>query len=140
MTTNCTTDKITIYTDASRDDQCSGLGYVISGEVTMADNKILMGTYTSMEAEYHALVEALRVASINSSERRCVSLYVDVKPLTTKMRYPDEKSQDWRDRRKGFHWLANKFDEWELEYVSRTMNEDAHDLARQALFEGRGRR
>lgn len=99
----------------------------------------MMGTYTSMEAEYHALTEALRVASIESESRECVEAYVDVKPLTTKMRVPDGNSEDWRERRKGFHWLANKFDEWELEHVPRRNNEQADRLAREALMEGRER-
>lgn len=133
-------NKITIYSDASRGDQCSGLGYVISGEVTLSGNKVLMGTYTSMEAEYHALTEALRVASIESESRECVEAYTDAKPLVKKMRVPDGNSQDWYDRRQGCHWLLNKFDKWELKYVSREFNNDAHELARNALFEGRGRR
>lgn len=129
--------KITIYTDASRDEQCSGLGYVISGEVEVADNKVLMGTYTSMEAEYHALTEALRVASIESDERGTVEVYTDAKPLTKKMRVPDANSEEWRERRRGFHWLANKFDQWDISYVPRSSNTQADELAKQALYEGR---
>jgi ribonuclease HI len=131
------TDKIVVYSDAARGDQCSGLGYIISGEVNLSEKKILVGTYTSMEAEYHALVEALRVASVESKSRGYVEAYVDVKPLTSKMRVPDDQSRAWRERRRSFHWLANKFDEWELEAVDRRLNEDAHELAREALFDGR---
>lgn len=92
-----------------------------------------------MEAEFHALTEALRVASIESKTRSSVEAYTDAKPLVTKMRVPDGNSKDWRDRRKGFHRLANKFDKWDLKYTSRTCNEEAHELAREALFEGRDR-
>lgn len=90
-----------------------------------------------MEAEYHALIEGLRIASIESNSRSRIDAYVDVEPLTTKMRRPDSKSADWRDRREGFLWLANKFDEWELKHIPRGANENAHNLAREALFKGR---
>lgn len=133
------TSKIVVYVDAARGDQCSGLGYTISGEKHLSGNKVMMGTYTSMEAEYHALTEALRVASIKSESRECVEAYTDCKPLVDKMRVPDANSQDWYDRRQGCHRLLNKFDEWELECISRSRNEDAHELAREALFEGRER-
>jgi ribonuclease HI len=132
------TDTIVVYTDASRGDQCSGLGYVLTGEVSLDGKKVLMGTHTSMEAEYHALTEALRVASIESPSRTKVEAYTDCKPLVTKMRVPDD-NEDWFDRRRGCHRLLNKFDDWELEYVPRGGNEKAHDLAREALFEGRER-
>jgi ribonuclease HI len=115
------------------------LGYVITGEVEIAGNKVLMGTHTSMEAEYHALTEALRVASLESSSRSKVEAHVDVKPLTTKMRAPDANSEEWRTRRRGFHWLANKFDEWELKYIPRENNKQADRLAKEALLDGRSR-
>lgn len=128
---------ITIYSDAARDDAISGLGYVIEGEVTIEGKRFLTGHYTSMEAEYHALTEALRVASINSEDREYVEAYTDCQPLVTKMRVPDGNSEDWYDRRRGCHRLLRKFDDWSLEYTSRSANEDAHRLAREALFEGR---
>lgn len=128
-----------VYTDAARGDECSGLGYTISSqEVSLSGNRILMGTYTSMEAEYHALTEGVRVASIESESRESCEMYVDVKPLVSKMRGHDEGSE-WSERRDGFHWLANKFDSWELQYVPRGGNERAHELAREALFDGRER-
>lgn len=131
------TEELYIYVDASRGDQCSGLGYVMKGEVNDRGRKTLYGTYTSMEAEFHALVEALRIASQASQSNEYCEVYVDVEPLTDKMREPDDNSEDWRDYRRSFHWLANKFDEWELEHIPREHNEDAHKLAREALFEGR---
>lgn len=91
-----------------------------------------------MEAEYHALTEGLRVASLESDSRTKVEAYSDCEPLLEKMRVPDDDA-DWYDRRRGCHWLLNKFDEWELECVHRSRNEDAHELAREALFEGRNR-
>lgn len=134
---HATLDSIIVHTDASRGDQCSGLGYVLSGQIETSGNMVLMGTHTSMEAEYYALIEGLRIASIESDDRSGVVAYTDAKPLVTKMREPDGNSQDWYDRRKSCHWLLNKFDSWELEYVPREHNEDAHQLARTALFEGR---
>lgn len=132
-------DTIELHVDAARGQQCSGLGYVICGEVSLEGRRVLMGTHSSMEAEYYALVEGLRVASIESESRMMCEAYTDCKPLTTKMRVPDANSQDWYDRRQGCHWLLNKFDKWELEHISRRTNSRAHELAREALFEGRSR-
>lgn len=98
-----------------------------------------MGTYTSMEAEYHALTEALRVASIESDSRECVEAYTDCEPLVTKMRVPDGNSDEWYSRRQGCHWLLNKFDDWELEHVPRSHNQKADELAKNALLAGRER-
>lgn len=128
---------VVVYSDAARGDHVSGLGYVIEGEVSIEGCKFIVGDYTSMEAEYHALMEALRVAAAESSSMTKVEAYVDVEPLVTKMRVPDGYSQDWFDRRAGCHRMLNKFDDWKLECISRKHNGDAHDLARCALFEGR---
>lgn len=130
-------DKCVVYVDAARDDTVAGLGYTIQGEVELEGRKFLEGHYTSMEAEFHALVEALRVASVESECRRECEAYTDVKPLVTKMRYADEDSTEWRERRESFHWLAGKFDSYELEWCGRENNERAHELAREALDEGR---
>lgn len=128
---------VIIYTDAARDDTVAGIGYTITGEVTAEGKRYLTGHHTSMEAEYHALTEALRIASQRSQSREYCEAYTDAEPLLNKMRVPDANSDEWYDRRQGCHRLLNKFDDWELFWTSRDNNEDAHRLAREALFEGR---
>lgn len=90
-----------------------------------------------MEAEFHALIEALRVASIESDERTYCEAYSDAKPLVRKMRGNEKRSGDWQQYYESCHWLLDKFDDWELNYCPRGSNKDAHDLARQALTKGR---
>jgi hypothetical protein len=90
-----------------------------------------------MEAEFHALVEAVRLASIRSDSREYCEVYTDAKPLVTKICGSESNSGDWADYRASALWLLNKFDDWEVNHTSRRMNGDAHDLAREALFDGR---
>lgn len=131
------TDEISIYVDAARDDQIAGLGYVISGEVSLEGYKYLTGHYTSMEAELHALLEAVRLASIESEYREYCEVNTDCKPLVTKVCGSQPERDDWDQYRTSARWLLNKFDSWEVTHTSRTNNEKAHDLARNGLFEGR---
>lgn len=126
-----------IYVDAARDDEIAGLGYTIDGEISVDGCKYLEGHYTSMEAEFHALVEAVRVASVKSSSREMCEAYTDVKPLVTKMSYPDDDREDWRQYRQSFLWLVEKFDDYQLQWCEREYNREAHDLAREALDAGR---
>ena len=128
---------ITLHVDASRGEFCSGIGYVMTGSVEHEGCKTLEETMTSMEAEYYALVEGLRLAAMLSEDCEGIDAYVDVKPLVTKMRRPDGKSEVWRTRRRGCHWLLNKFDSWELSWQPRSKNGKAHDLAQTALDDGR---
>lgn len=132
-----TTDEIVIYVDAARDDQIAGLGYVIRGEVSLSGQKYLTGHYTSMEAELHALLEAVRLASIESEHREYCEVYTDCKPLRTKICDDAGDSEDWQDYQTSALWLLNKFDSWEVNYTARSSNEEAHELAREALFDGR---
>jgi ribonuclease HI len=132
------TDEITIYVDAARDDQIAGLGYVVRGEVSLSGQKYLEGHYTSMEAELHALLEAVRLASLESEHREYCEVYTDCKPLRDKIYSEKQDREDWEEYRQSAHWLLNKFDSWDVNYAPRSSNGEAHDLARQALFEGRG--
>jgi len=132
-----TGSNICIYVDAARDDQISGLGYTIRGEISVNGHKFLTGHYTSMEAEFHALVEAVRVASIESDERDYCEVYTDCRPLVSKLCGSDEVYDEWDDYRTSANWLLNKFDSWDMYYTSRGNNQDAHNLARKALKEGR---
>ena len=131
------TDKIIIYVDAARDDQIAGLGYVIRGEVSIEGHKYLTGHYTSMEAELHALLEAVRLASIDSEYREYCEVYTDAKPLVGKIEGNTGDREDWEQYQQSALWLLNKFDSWEVNWCSRGSNEEAHELARKALYQGR---
>jgi len=125
-----------VYTDAARDDSVAGMGWEIhDGEQTSKDSRYLIGEYTSMHAEYLALLDGLRYA--NRINDGTVKVYVDCKPLVQKMRVPDPNSDDWFDRRRGCHRLLNKFDDWELNWTPRSSNESADRLAYEALERGR---
>lgn len=125
------------YTDGARGDYCSGIGYSINGEVSVSGCRTLDGTYTSMEAELHALLEGVRVASIRSESRGCIIVYTDCKPLVRKLTGSQREYGDWAEYRKSSQWLLNKFECWEVRYCSREKTECAHNLARKALKEGR---
>jgi hypothetical protein len=90
-----------------------------------------------MEGELHALLEAVRLASIDSDARTYCEVYTDAKPLKSKLTEADELSGKWADYRDSAHWLLNKFDDWEIVWCPRQSNEKAHKLAREALAEGR---
>ena len=90
-----------------------------------------------MEAEFYALAEGLRVASVNSNSREYCEAYSDCEPLVDKMRGDERRREDWEDYYDSCHWLLNKFDDWELNNCRRDVNEDAHELARTALQQGR---
>lgn len=126
-----------VYTDAARDDDVAGMGWeiVLSNGETHEHSRYLVGNYTSMEAEYFALLDGLRYARRHDENE--IEAYCDCKPLVQKMRVPDGNSQDWYERRRGCHRLLNKFDEWELEWMPRGSNETADRLAYEALEAGR---
>jgi ribonuclease HI len=134
---NKTVSEIYCYTDGARGDYCSGIGYEIGGEVNHSGCRTLDGTYTSMEAELHALLEAVRVASVESDSVEAITVYTDCEPLVTKLTGPQNETGDWGDYRESAHWLLDKFDSWEVRHCSRQRTEKAHDLARVALREGR---
>lgn len=90
-----------------------------------------------MEAELHSLLEAVRLASIESDERGYCEVYTDCRPLVSKIEGYAGNRADWQGYQDSAHWLLNKFDSWEVNYVARSHNEEAHDLARSALKHGR---
>lgn len=103
----------------------------------MSEYRVLQGEYTSMEAEFHALVEALRVASIESENGTKCEIYSDCEPMVRKMHGDQRLPNDWQKYYESCHWLLGKFDKWELHYCRRNSNTDAHNLARQGLKKGR---
>lgn len=125
-----------VYTDAARDDDIAAMGWILilgDGE-EIKDNRYMLGTYTSMQAEYFALLDGLRMAKRYNRDH--VEVFTDCRPLIEKMRVPDDDT-DWYERRQGAHRLLNKFDSWELEWTPRTSNTGADRLAYEALEEGR---
>lgn len=126
-----------IYVDAARDDLITGIGYTIDGEIHLDGQRYFEGHHTSMEAEHLAVVEALRVATVNSSERETCDIYTDCEPVVGKMRGTQNSSDNWAKRQSSYRWLAGKWDDCTLASVGRELNEEAHELAREALFEGR---
>lgn len=128
---------ITIFVDAARDDEVTGLGYVITGEVSHSGRKYMCGHYTSMEAELHSLLEAVRIASMESEEREYCEVYTDCRPLVRKVRGSEPSRNEWTEYRKSALWLLNKFEAWDVTYKPRSSNEEAHEIARNALAAGR---
>ncbi len=125
-----------VYTDTARDDDIVAMGWVIvldNGE-QIEGSRYLIGSYTSMEGEYFALLDGLRFAK--QYGRGDIEVYTDCKPLITKIRSPD-KSDLWYDRREGAHRLLDKFDSWEINWTPRRNNETADRLAYEALERGR---
>ncbi len=126
-----------VYVDAARDDYVTGIGYAIEGNVNVTGRRYMHHNYTSMEAELQALLEGVRIASIESESRgRCVA-YTDAKPLVTKMQYANPDDEQWSAYRESFLWLIQKFDNHSLHWCQRESNTDAHKLAQRALDEGR---
>lgn len=125
------------FTDGSRGETVSGIGYVLSGAVEAEGARILDGEFTSMEVELHALLEAVRVATIRSSSRESITIYTDCEPLVRKLRDAQTNGARWERYRESALWLLGKFDSWDIRHTDRDMVEDAHDLARAALERGR---
>lgn len=124
-----------VYTDAARDDDVAGMGWIIELDgQTLNGRRFMLGNYTSMEAEYFAMMDGLRFAKRESTEQ--VQVYVDCEPLVTKMRVPSD-DDTWYERRRGCHRLLHKFDDWEMEWTPRSSNSEADRLAYEALENGR---
>lgn len=130
-------DSLIITVDAARDDFIVGIGYTFSGAIELENKKYIRGNHTSMVAEYYALVEAARLATVHYQNSWEVTIYTDCEPLVSKMCGSEPTWGDWEDRREGCMWMMNKFDSWDILYRPRSNHGRAHRLAREALFEGR---
>ena len=97
-------------------------------------NRYLVGSYSSMEAEYYALLDGLRYSKRFGDE---VTVFTDCEPLVRKMRHDTNGDDVWHDRQRGCHRLLDKFDWWQLEWIPRGQNESANTQATIGLRHGR---
>lgn len=127
-----------LHTDASHDEDVIGIAYIIEDDIEdihVEGKQYIEGDYTSMEAEYHALMFGIHAASWYGGDTLVVC--TDCQPLVDKMYYPDANSQKWYDMRSECHALLNTFDCWEMNHIPRSHNERADRLAKEALWFGR---
>lgn len=129
-----------LYTDASRDENVIGIGYVIEGGEPFEDfrkehRRHVFGEYTSMRAEYIAMMNGIHAASWHGNTR--LEIFTDCEPLVRKMHYPDANRDDWYERRQQCHRLLQTFDSWSIQYIPRERNGETHRLAKEALYVGR---
>jgi len=133
-------ETFTVYTDASTGDEAVGVGYTISGPVDIEGSKYIYGRFTSMEGEFQALIEALRIARFHATEHDVCHVYVDVEPLIEKVDGPHPTFGIWQQRRASVEWLLSRFGSYEMHWCHRSHNTRAHDLAKAALYEARDRK
>lgn len=124
-----------IFSDASCGDDVIGVGYVIRADDRQyIGSTYYEGEYTSMEAEYIALREAIETARWLHSDEY-LNLYTDCDPLVHKLEAANG-SDAWNRRRREF--LAQMDGrEWGLSWVPRERNREANRLAREGLAKGR---
>lgn len=125
-----------IFTDASCGEDVVGLGYVVKYDGEQYEGATyLEGDYTSMEAEYLALKEAIKATEWMRENDRNLDLYTDCDPLVGKM---EQKNgcKEWNERYEEFHELASDYN-WTLRWIPRKRNGDADELASLGLRKGR---
>lgn len=122
-----------VYTDAARDNGIAAMGWEIihdSGDITDG-NRYVYGEYTSMQAEYFALLDGIRHAMHYKPE--AIWVVTDCEPLVKKMHYTREFDDPWNRRRKLCQRLLRNFDEWDISWAPRANNTNADRLAYEAL-------
>jgi ribonuclease HI len=127
-----------LHSDASHDEDVIGIAYVIEDEyedIYAEGKQYLHGKFTSMEAEYTAMMSGIHAASWRGNDTLVVC--TDCEPLVDKMYFPDATNQKWFEYRQECHRILNTFDNWEMSNVPRSQNERADELAKQALYFGR---
>lgn len=127
-----------VHTDASHDTNVIGIAYIIDDEVDdihFEGKQYIIGEYTSMEAEYIAMMTGIHEASWHSGDT--VTVLTDCEPLVDKMYFPDATNQKWFDYRQDCHRVLNTFDAWRMNDIPRHQNERADRLAKEALYTGR---
>lgn len=133
-----------LYTDASRSEGVTGIGYVIilKTGTELQGKHYIEEQYTSMEAEWYAFMQGLDIAQENITNYDDeIEAVVDCHPLVEKIREPNDMYDDtWYEYRKQALAALMEFDEWDMVWEERKateMNEKADRLAREALWEGR---
>lgn len=125
-----------VFTDASCGEDVIGLGYIIrvNGQEYKGSTYI-EGDYTSMEAEYLALKEAVQAAEWIRDTDSHLNLYTDCDPLARKMTQKNGCAE-WNKRYDEFHELASDW-AWHINWIPRTRNREADELASLGLRKGR---
>lgn len=133
-----------VYTDASHGDYVIGVGYVVclNDGSEVSNKKYKYGEYSSMDAEWFALMEGLDVAeSYISDDDNNIDAITDCRPLVRKVREPDDMYDDkWFSYRKRVLNKLFEFDVWRLRWEKRgstKYNEKADRLAKEALWQAR---
>lgn len=131
-----------LFTDASRGDENVGLAYVLElrSGARITGKHHITGEYSSMEAEWYALMEGVHIAIENMTEFDAeISVVVDCQPLVRKIREPNDMYDDtWYEYRKRALDALFEFDEWDLYWRERSSTEQnttANRLAREALWQ-----
>jgi len=136
-----------LYTDASADENANvfGIGYILELKTgaRIQGKHYVEGEYTSMEAEWYAIMQGLELASENiTSHDSSIEVITDCKPLVNKIREPDDMYDDrWFNYRRQMLGELFTFEAWDLYWEERStteQNEKANRLAREAMWEGRG--
>lgn len=119
-----------LYTDARRTDDGIGLGFVFdTNDGVTKDCKYVEGEFTSMEAEFYALVEGVwRCTRFDVDTIYC---FVDCKPLVQQMERPTQDK--WATFRDSIHWLLNKFEYWGIRWIPREQNTEADYLSNKVM-------
>lgn len=115
-----------VYTDASRDENVVGIAFISD---VSEGSRYIVGEYTSMEAEFLA---------VNNALRRCTSedelhIHTDCQPLVRKI----ANGEEYDGLYETFDWLARKYDAVAIEYVPREENRAADRKAKEAFWEGK---
>ncbi len=131
---------VIIYTDAAVDTNGStAVSYRLTtetGTVIDEDGYVLGESYRSHIAEYIAVLKAISIAKDHGYEDPVI--YTDyegiIEHVFGEASPSDEKQENLKD--KIVSVLRSQFNKWMLEYLPRDQNEQAHDLANQAMKNG----
>ena len=113
----------------------SGIGIVILDELGRVLDKLsrFIGFKTNNEAEYHALIEALRRALQLDAEK--VELYSDSELVVRQVKgIYSIKDEKLKELHLACVDLLKNFKEYEIKYVPRELNAEADRLANEAIM------
>jgi len=112
-------------------------GWVVAtSDGIVAEAGETIGTATSNQAEYAALVRALDAAARRGLDR--VDIRGDSELIVKQVRGAyDTNDPELRERRIAVHDRLAEFDEWSIEHVPRECNDRADELATAALDDAR---